>query len=70
MGARIAPLVGDSGLPRFRIPNVEPRGRLMVGIRGAKLFATAERFRYFPAFNLFVVVNAHDQDAFTLRLTE
>lgn len=31
---------------------------------------TMGRFRYFESLNVFAVVNAHDQNAFTLRLTE
>ncbi len=45
-GARLAPAV--PGEPRWRTHHADPRGRLLLNLRGVKLFAEAERFQYFP----------------------
>lgn len=47
-GVRFAPAVpGDP--KRFQIHHVDPRGRLVVAVRGVRVFAEAERMAYFPA---------------------
>jgi protease-4 len=45
-GVRISPFLPID--PRFRTFRAEPRGRLLVTVRGVRFFAEAERFRFFP----------------------
>lgn len=46
VGARISPIRQDTA--RWRTHVVDPRGRLLINIKGVRLFAEAERFRFFP----------------------
>ncbi len=45
-GVRLTPRVPDGA--RWRTHFADPRGRLIVSIRGVRLFAEAERFQFFP----------------------
>jgi len=45
-GLRVSPFLPIEA--RFRTFRAEPRGRLLVTIRGVRFFAEAERFRFFP----------------------
>ncbi len=47
VGSRIAPWVLSDA--RFRTHFVDPRGRLLISLRGVKVFAEAERFAFFPS---------------------
>jgi len=62
-GARFTPSVpGDA---RFRTHFVEPRGRILVNVRGVRLFAEADRFRFSPV----PMAGASSEARDALRLT-
>lgn len=64
-GARFAPApLPDSA--RWQTFRAEPRGRLLITVRGVRFFAEAERFHYYPFLGP-VAVDAEPSDA--LKLT-
>lgn len=46
LGTRFAPAVPEG--TRFRTHHLDPRGRVLVAVRGVRLFAEAERMTWFP----------------------
>lgn len=59
-GVRIVPT--RPGDPRFDTFVAEPRGRVLVNVRGVRFFAEAERFRFYP-FDLAAPEGADARDA-------